>query len=414
MRGNDDRAVEMFSYLSLEDRVAADHPLRIVKVLVDGILGELSPRFDAMYARGRGRPGIPPERLLRALLLQIFYSIRSERMLVEQIEYNLLFRWFVGLGMDERVWVPETFSVNRDRLLKAEVAHAFFASVVAAARSRALLSDEHFTVDGTLLEAWASHKSVRPRDEEPRAGGPSGRNPEVDFRGEKRSNETHRSISDPDARLARKGDTGARLCYSANAMTDNRHGLIVDTEVTHADGTAERECALLMISRLRRRKGRSYAGRGQGVRHAGLRLGAAGLWRHPACGAAYAGQAQRRGPQDHAPRRVSDQPAAAQAHRAGLRLGEDGRTPAQAASSGRRAGQLDLRLHRRGVQPGANADPDPGRSVPVKDEVGQREHVPGVNRASEALFRPLRSSSRGISRQRRPGSTGDRDCLAAC
>jgi transposase len=264
MRGNDDRAVEMFSYLSLEDRVAADHPLRIVKVLVDGILGELSPRFDAMYARGKGRPGIPPERLLRALLLQIFYSIRSERMLVEQIEYNLLFRWFVGLGMDERVWVPETFSVNRDRLLKAEVAHAFFASVVAAARSRALLSDEHFTVDGTLLEAWASHKSVRPRDEEPRAGGPSGRNPEVDFRGEKRSNETHRSISDPDARLARKGNTGARLCYSANAMTDNRHGLIVDTEVTHADGTAERECALLMISRLRRRKGRRTLGADKG------------------------------------------------------------------------------------------------------------------------------------------------------
>jgi transposase len=233
-----------------------------VKKLVDGILQDLSSRFDAMYARV-GRPSIPPEQLMRALLLQIFYSVRSERLLMEQLDYNLLFRWFVGLGIDDDVWVPTTFTKNRDRLLSGEVAQAFFVAVREEARTRKLLSDEHFTVDGTLLEAWASHKSFRPRSEPPEPGG-GGRNPEVDFRGEKRSNATHQSTTDPDARLARKGNTGAKLCYSANVLMENRHGLIVDTEVAHATGTAERDSALAMLERQPGRRRRRTLGADKG------------------------------------------------------------------------------------------------------------------------------------------------------
>jgi transposase len=262
MRGSDEGEPVLFSYVSLEDRVPRAHPLRTVKKLVDGILRELSPRFDAMYARV-GRPSIPPEQLMRALLLQIFYSVRSERLLMEQLDYNLLFRWFVGLGMDAAVWVPTTFTKNRDRLLSGEVAQAFFVAVREEARRRKLLSDEHFTVDGTLLEAWASHKSFRPKDEPP-APGSGGKNPEVDFRGEKRSNATHQSTTDPDARLARKGGTGASLCYSANVLMENRHGLIVDTEVAHATGTAERDSALAMLERQPGRKRRRTLGADKG------------------------------------------------------------------------------------------------------------------------------------------------------
>ena len=262
MRGSDEREPVLFSYVSLEERVPRDHPLRTVKKLVDGILRTLSPRFDAMYARV-GRPSIPPEQLMRALLLQIFYSVRSERLLMEQLDYNLLFRWFVGLGMDDAVWVPTTFTKNRDRLLAGEVAQAFFEAVRDEARRRKLLSDEHFTVDGTLLEAWASHKSFRPKDEPP-APGSGGKNREVDFRGEKRSNATHQSTTDPDARLARKGGTGASLCYSANVLMENRHGLIVDTEVAHATGTAERDSALAMLARQGGRKRRRTLGADKG------------------------------------------------------------------------------------------------------------------------------------------------------
>jgi transposase len=262
MRGSEDREPALFSYVALEDRIPPDHPLRTMKTLVDGILRELSPRFDAMYARV-GRPSIPPEQLMRALLLQIFYSVRSERLLMEQLDYNLLFRWFVGLGMDDDVWVPTTFTKNRDRLLCGDVAQAFFVAVREAARRRKLLSDEHFTVDGTLLEAWASQKSFRPKDEPPEPGS-GGKNPEVDFRGEKRSNATHQSTTDPDARLARKGGTGASLCYSANVLMENRHGLIVDTEVAHATGTAERDSALTMLERQPGRKRRRTLGADKG------------------------------------------------------------------------------------------------------------------------------------------------------
>jgi transposase len=258
MRGREPEQRVMFSYVNIETRIPREHPLRIVKTLVDEVLRKLSPRFDTMYARG-GRPSVPPEQLLRALLIQILYSVRSERLLMEQLDYNLLFRWFVGLGIDDEVWVPETFTVNRDRLLEAEVAHAFFHAVVEQARSRKLLSDDHFTVDGTLLEAWASQKSFRPIDEPPDAK-PGGRNPEVNFRGEKRSNATHRSTTDPDARLAKKGNTAAKLAYTASALMENRHGLIVDTEVDHATGTAECDSALAMLDRLPKKTRRRTLG----------------------------------------------------------------------------------------------------------------------------------------------------------
>lgn len=263
MRGDRREEDQLFSYIPLEERVPRKHPLRVIRAFVDPILAELSPRFDAIYSK-KGRPSIPPEQLLRALLLQVLYSVRSERMLCEQLEYNLLFRWFVGLSMDDRVWVPTVFTKNRDRLLRGEVAEAFFEAVVAEARRRRWLSDQHFTVDGTLLEAYASQKSFRPRDEprDPPAGG--GRNPEVNFRGQPRRNDTHASTTDPDARLARRKGKESKLSYQANALMDNRHGLIVDTEVLPATGTAEREAALAMVDRLPPRKRRRTLGADKG------------------------------------------------------------------------------------------------------------------------------------------------------
>lgn len=250
MRGDQRDEIQLFSYVPLEDRVPEKHPLRAIRGFVEPILVELSPRFDAIYA-SRGRPSIPPEQLLKALLLQVLYTIRSERMLCEQLQYNLLFRWFVGLGMEGEVWDPSTFSKNRDRLLDGEIAEAFFVAVRNEARRRGWVSDEHFTVDGTLLEAWASHKSFVPKSDPPSDDPPVGRNAEKDFRGEKRSNETHASRTDPDARLAKKGaGQGARLAYNANVLMENRNGLIVDAELLHATGTAEREAALLMLDRL--------------------------------------------------------------------------------------------------------------------------------------------------------------------
>jgi len=264
MRGDRHQEDQLFSYIPLEDRVPTNHPLRSIRAFVDPILKDLSPRFDAIYSK-YGRPSIPPEQLLRALLLQVLYSVRSERLLCEQLEYNLLFRWFVGLSMDDRVWVPTVFTKNRDRLLQGEIADAFFAAVVAEARRRRWLSDQHFTVDGTLLEAYASQKSFRPKDEPPEPPLGGGTNPDVNFRGEKRSNQTHASTTDPDARLARKGPgRESKLSYQANALMDNRHGLIVDTQVLHATGTAEREAALAMVDRLPRRGRRRTLGADKG------------------------------------------------------------------------------------------------------------------------------------------------------
>jgi transposase len=247
MRGSDERSDFLFSYVSPEQRVPADHPMRPIRLIVDAALGRLSPRFEAMYT-DFGRPSIPPEHLLRALLLQVLYTVRSERLLIEQLEYNLLFRWFVGLGMDEPIWDHSTFSKNRDRLLRGDIADAFFAEVLGEARTHGLLSDEHFTVDGTLLEAWASHKSFRPKDEDPPPPSGDPKNPAVNFRGERRKNDTHASITDPDARLYRKGDgQPARLVYMGHVLMENRSGLVVDAEVTPADGYGERHAALTMV-----------------------------------------------------------------------------------------------------------------------------------------------------------------------
>jgi transposase len=247
MRGSDERSDFLFSYVSPEQRVPADHPMRPIRRIVDAVLERLSPRFDAMYT-DFGRPSIPPEQLLRALLLQVLYTVRSERLLIEQLEYNLLFRWFVGLGMDEPIWDHSTFSKNRDRLLRGEIADAFFAEVLSEARTHGLLSDEHFTVDGTLLEAWASQKSFRPKDEAPPPPPDDPKNPAVNFRGERRKNDTHASTTDPDARLYRKGDgQPARLVYMGHVLMENRSGLVVDTEVTPADGYGERYAALTMV-----------------------------------------------------------------------------------------------------------------------------------------------------------------------
>src|ERR1019366_588576 len=239
MRGYDTQQSAMFSYLSPEDRVPAGHPLRRVRAMTDEALKALSPVFNEMYA-SLGRPSIAPEKLLRALLLQVLYTIRSERMLMEQLEYNLLFRWFIGLNMDEPVWVPTVFSKNRDRLMAGDVAEKFFAQVLVQATAAGLVSDEHFSVDGTLIEAWASQKAFQRKDQTERPPTDDPGNPTVDFHGETRSNETHESKTDPDARLARKsGGHESKLAYCGNVLIENRNGLVVDTELLQCNDTRE-------------------------------------------------------------------------------------------------------------------------------------------------------------------------------
>ena len=252
MRGREDQSASFFSYVRLEDRVPSDHPLRPIRALTDAVLAGLTDRFEAMYS-GLGRPSIPPEMLLRASLLQAFFSVRSERMLMEQIDYNLLFRWFVGLEIDAPVWHPTVFTHNRDRLLETEVARAFLSELLALKPVKRLLSSDHFSVDGTLIEAWASMKSFRPKDGSGEPPGP-GRNGERDFKKETRTNQTHASTTDPDARLYRKADgQESRLCFMGHALMENRNGLVVDASLTHATGTAEREAALVMLDRRKRR-----------------------------------------------------------------------------------------------------------------------------------------------------------------
>jgi transposase len=247
MRGEDQQQGAMYSYLSPEQRVSQEHPLRVIRAISDPVLKELSPEFERLYA-ANGRPSIAPEKLLRALLLQVLYTIRSERLLMEQLDYNLLFRWFVGLNMDDAVWVPTVFSKNRDRLLAGDIASAFFEGVVAKLREKNLLSDEHFTVDGTLLEAWAGAKSFKRKDGKSEPPEEGGSNPTVNFHGEKRSNQTHQSTTDGDARLAKKAKgKEAKLSYAGHVLMENRNGLIVTTRVTKATGTAECAAALEMI-----------------------------------------------------------------------------------------------------------------------------------------------------------------------
>lgn len=260
MRGVNEEQCGMFSYLSPEQRVREDHPLRAVRTQVDEVLKRLSPLFDDMYS-WTGRPSIPPEKLLRALLLQMLYSIRSERFLMEEIDYSILFRWFVGMNLDDKVWDPTTFTKNRERLLDADVARQFLALVVEQAQTNGWTSDEHFTVDGTLLEAWASLKSFRPKEQKQQSPPDDPGNPTVNFHGEKRSNQTHESTTDADSRLARKGNgKEAKLSYNGNLIIENRHGLIVNTEVLLATGTAEREAALSMLDQIPGSKRLTVAG----------------------------------------------------------------------------------------------------------------------------------------------------------
>ena len=250
MRGDDRQQQEMWSYISAEERVPQDHPLRVMRTIVNSVLRDLSPLFERLYS-STGRPSIAPERLLRALLLQMLYTIRSERLLMEQLDYNILFRWFVGLEMDDRVWTPTVFTKNRDRLLDGEVAEAFFAGVLEQARRRGLLSDEHFTVDGTLIEAWASLKSFQKKQGPPSARDDDPSNPTVNFHGEKRKNDTHASTTDPESRLFTKssGQT-AKLSYMGHVLMENRNGLVVKSRLTQATGTAERDAALEMLKDL--------------------------------------------------------------------------------------------------------------------------------------------------------------------
>ena len=254
MRGEDQTQHELFGYGSLEERVPQNHPLRPIRTMVDEALKALDGRFDSLYDED-GRKSIPPERLLRALLLQILYSIRSERMLMEQLEYNLLYRWFVGLSMNEEVWHPTVFTKNRDRLLEGEIAEEFFQVVLRQARRKRLLSDDHFTVDGTLIEAWAGQKSFQLKDDDdvlkPPPPPAAGSNPTINYRHQKRSNNTHQSKTDPQARLYKKSSgSEARLAYLGHILTENRNGLVVNTRVTLATGKAERDAAIAMIEQI--------------------------------------------------------------------------------------------------------------------------------------------------------------------
>jgi len=250
MRGDDQLQNGMFSYISAEQRVPPDHPLRPIRRMVDEALKDLSPRFARLYAK-RGRPSIAPEKLLRALLLQVLYTIRSERQLMEQLDYNLLYRWFVGLNMDDAVWDVTVFTKNRERLLKGQIAQAFFGTVLEQARAKDLLSAEHFTVDGTLIEAWAGQKSFQRKDTPPQPPEDGGSNPTVNFHGEKRRNHTHRSTTDAEALLYRKtGGSESKLAYLGHVLMENRNGLVVDTRLTRATGTAEREAALEMAAHI--------------------------------------------------------------------------------------------------------------------------------------------------------------------
>ena len=317
-------------------------------------MARLSARFDRLYS-STGRPSIPPEQLLRALLLQILYSIRSERLLMEELDYSMLYRWFVGLSMDDAVWDATTFTKNRDRLLRGDIADAFFAEVLAAIRGEGLLSDEHFTVDGTLLEAWASHKSFRPKDTDAPAAGRSEESHGEFPRGTRR-NDTHQSTTDPEARLYKKAvGREAKLGYLAHLLTENRHGFIVDTAVTDASGTAERDAAIAMLGELplTTRHVTVGADKGYDTRAWVAAVRAMGITPHVA-------QTHDQSPQrhrwtDHAPPRLRGQPTLSQESRATVWMDEDRRAAAETAPSGRPIGRLDRVLHGGGVQPGALA-----------------------------------------------------------
>ncbi len=354
MRGDDDRQAEMLLALTPDQLVPADHPIRRIKPIVEAVLTRLSPRFDEMYAE-RGRPSIPPEHLLKASLLIALFSVRSERQFCERLQYDLLFKWFLDLNVGDPAFDATTFSKNRERLLEHAVADAFFAEVVAEAQRRKLLSADHFTVDGTLLEAWASLKSYRPRDEDDgqRPGG--GRNPEVDFRGQRRRRDTHVSTTDPEAQLYTKGSgQTAKLCYLGHVLTENRNGLVVGVALTEASGTAEREAALALLDRCVSGRATLGADRGYDTRDfvADCRAALGHAARRPA-----RPRPPQRDRRAHDPAsRLRGEPAAAQARGGGLRLGEDGGRAAQAALHRAGAERALRHAHGRRLQPGAHGE----------------------------------------------------------
>jgi len=358
MRGTDERSGSLFSYVDLEARVPKDHPLRAIRGIANGALSDLSADFAAMYAP-LGRPSIAPEKLLRASLLQAFYTVRSERQLMERLQFDLLFRWFVGLGIDDAVWDHSVFSKNRDRLLEGEIAAKFMAAVLTQPNVKQLLSTDHFSVDGTLVEAWASMKSLKPKkapgDNEPPASG--GRNEEVDFRGEKRSNQTHASTSDPDAMLYRKGSgMEAKLCFIGHALMENRHGIFVETRLTRVSGHAERLAALDMIE--------PYADRAEAITLGGDK-GFDGNLRH---GTARDQRDAAHRPQhdqtfghrrtDDPPSRLCSKSAHPQTHRRGLRLDQNHRWFEENKISRARKSRLGLHPRSRSVQSDQVAEVD--------------------------------------------------------
>lgn len=253
MRGDDTKTEAMFYYLSPESMIPQEHPIRSIRKMVDQALAELSPEFDKMYSR-IGRPSIPPEKLLKGLLLQTLFSIRSVRQLMDQVKYNILFKWFLGLAIDDKVWDHSTFSQNQDRLIDTDIALKFMERIQAQAEKAGLISKEHFSVDGTLIEAWASIKSFRPKTEKTPLPKDT-RNDEMDFRGTKLKNDTHESKTDPDCRIYKKSSgSAAKLCYMGHLLMENRNGLIVASSVTHATGTAEREAAEEMVEQVAGRR----------------------------------------------------------------------------------------------------------------------------------------------------------------
>jgi transposase len=349
MRGSDIRRDGLFSYVRPESRIPASHPLRLIRGVADEALKALDPQFAALYA-GNGRPSIPPEQLLRALLVQAFYSIRSERQLMEQLDYNLLFRWFVGLSVDDPVWVPTVFSKNRDRLLEGDIAAAFMDAVLNLPRVKALLSDEHFSVDGTLIQAWASMKSFRRKDGNDEPPSP-GRNGERNFHKEKRSNKTHASSTDPDARLARKSNgEGAKLAFTRHLLMENRNGLVVDAQLTHATGTAEPAAALAMLEALAG-GGPQDGWRGQGLRHRSLRRRQPRRRCYPACGTEHQcpSRVEHRRPDD-APCWLPVEPGCSQTDRGGERLDQGGRRHGANQAPGGEAGRVVVCAQGGGLQ----------------------------------------------------------------
>ena len=335
MRGDAERQADIMLAVTPDSFVPANHPIRRIKPIVDAALQRLSPLFDTMYARG-GRPSIPSEHLLKASLLIALYSVRSERQFCERLRYDLLFKWFLDLNISDEPFDASTFSKNRARLLKVDAARTLFAEVVAEARRRRLLSAEHFAVDGTLLEAWASLKSYHPRDDQdPPSGG--GRNQEVDFRGQRRRSDTHVSSTDPDARLYKKAPgQAAKLSYLGHVLTENRHGLVVDVELSEANGRAEREAALQMVERSTSGRATLGADRGYDTRGFVRELRSLGVTPHVARNDRRLG-AQRGGRAHHAAPRVRREPAAPQAGGGGLRLAEDRGWRPQAALCGANA-----------------------------------------------------------------------------